>query len=52
MDLNFTDQEIREDKDSILSALSVSIAGRKAQRDIINKELRQLRAYMKKIEGK
>jgi len=50
MELDFTDQEIRENRDSILTALRVSIFSRKNQRDILNKEIRQLRSYIKKIE--
>lgn len=50
MDLNFTEQEIREHKDSIITVIKVSITCREKERERINNELKRLRKKLKELE--
>lgn len=50
VELNFTEQEIRENKESIITALEVSLDCYKMEREKINKDIRKIRAYLKKIK--
>ncbi len=48
---NFTEEELKNNKESIISAVKLTIFSYEEERDKINKELKRARTYLKKIKG-
>ena len=48
---DFTEEERKEDKKSIIHALEMGLYGQIKQREEINKEIRKTKRLIKKMEG-